>query len=167
MARAKKTTEAKHDAHVAAYIADALAAPAPLANVTLAQALAESGETMQDLQEKVPGSTKAKAARNTKVDTGAMLCLSEEMLAKVRQGNTRQGAGLNLGKDWYRKGIMAPSIRHAALEAICSVADEEGMFSMADAIAALEPLKASGALGCSTPVSRVTKFIRSGHIVEA
>lgn len=185
MARATKKA-VKDDAHVAAYIASALAAPAEptiqateealLAQLvaqpevklalTLQEALAESGESIDDLIDNAPALSNAKPTQRRAPRTGNLM-LSDEMLAKVRQGDTRQGHGLGLGKDWYKKGIMAPSIRHAALEALCAAADEEGNLTMADALAALQPLKDSGALGCSTPASRITKFIRSGHLLEA
>lgn len=172
MARAKTV---KHDAHVTEYWHAALddiaapvaEAPAPVVelpvNVTLAEALAESGESMADLQDApaVPAKRERRAQR-----TGD-LQLSEEMLAKVRDGLTRQGHGLKLGKAWYKAGVMAPSIRHAALEALCNAADEDGNLPMADALAALQPLKEAGLLGCSTPASRISKFIRSGHLLEA
>lgn len=176
MARAKKAVN--HDAHVTEYwhaALDQIAAPAaPVAeapapvvelpvNVTLAEALAESGESMADLQD----APAVQVKRERRVQRTGDLQLSEEMLAKVRDGMTRQGHGLNLGKAWYKAGVMAPSIRHAALEALCNAADEDGNLPMARALEALKPLKEAGLLGCSTPASRISKFIRSGHLLEA
>jgi len=180
MARAK--TQPKHDAHVQLAILVAAKADEVMAematpnvntneevvvelpaNVSLQEALAESGESVEDLKDEaaVPAKRERRAPR-----TGD-LQLSEEMLAKVRDGLTRQGHGLKLGRDWYKAGVMAPSIRHAALEALCNAADEDGVLPMADALKALQPLKDAGLLGCSTPASRITKFIRSGHLLEA
>lgn len=164
-----KILEGKHDYHVqqaldAAWKAGQEPAVELPANVSLQEALAESGESVEDLKEEpaVP----AKSAPRRAPRTGD-LQLSEEMLAKVRDGLTRQGHGLKLGRDWYKAGVMAPSIRHAALEALCNAADEDGVLPMADALKALQPLKDAGLLGCSTPASRITKFIRSGHLLEA
>lgn len=175
MARAKTV---KHDAHVTEYwhaaldqiaapAAPAAEAPAPVVelpvNVTLAEALAESGESIEDLQD----APAVQVKHERRVQRTGDLQLSEEMLAKVRDGLTRQGHGLNLGKAWYKAGVMAPSIRHAALEALCNAADEDGNLPMARALEALKPLKEAGLLGCSTPASRISKFIRSGHLLEA
>lgn len=175
MARATTKKADKHDAHVAAFMKAELADVTPNvntneevvvalpANVTLAEALAESGESIEDLQD----APAVQAKRERRAPRTGDLQLSEEMLAKVRDGMTRQGHGLNLGKAWYKAGVMAPSIRHAALEALCNAADEDGNLPMADALAALQPLKDAGLLGCSTPASRITKFIRSGHLLES
>lgn len=173
MARATTKKADKHDAHVAAFMKAELATPnvntneevvvALPVNVTLAEALAESGESIEDLQD----APAVQVKRERRVQRTGDLQLSEEMLAKVRDGLTRQGHGLNLGKAWYKAGVLAPSIRRAALEALCNAADEDGNLPMARALAALQPLKDAGLLGCSTPASRISKFIRSGHLLEA
>lgn len=67
----------------------------------------------------------------------------------TRDINTKQKAG------------VAPSIRHTALSALKAAAGKDGTVTRAAALAVLASLP----LGCSTPATRLAKFVRSGHLV--
>lgn len=79
----------------------------------------------------------------------------------VRKGNTLQGAHLKAGKAWRQAGYTAPSVRNAALQALADLGDT---FTKDQALAALQKLADAGQLGCSTPATRLSKFLRSGHL---
>lgn len=85
----------------------------------------------------------------------------------VRSGDTLQGAHLKAGKAWRAAGYRAPSVRNAALAALEAIADDDGNFTYTDAMAALKALADANQLGCSTPATRFSKFLRSGHVTPA
>lgn len=81
--------------------------------------------------------------------------------ASVRNGGTLQGAHLKAGKAWRSAGYTAPSVRNGALQALAALGPT---FTQAQALDALAALHAAGQLGCSTPATRFSKFLRSGHL---
>lgn len=113
--------------------------------------------------EPAPVATTAPAAGHT---TSAARCY---LLAKAaRQGLTLQRPAKGLGLQWRAAGYKAPSVRHAALQALADVAtDEDGdlIVTYEAAIRAFKALADQGGLGCSTPAARLAKFVRSGHLV--
>ena len=92
------------------------------------------------------------------------------MLAKeARDAATLQRSAPKQGKAWRATGVIAPSIRHAALNALGAIAEEgkDGslLVTYEAALAAMRQLADNGLLGCSTPAARIAKFLRSGHLV--
>lgn len=86
--------------------------------------------------------------------------LFTELTERVEGKNTLQRRAKGDGKEWRKHGKIDTSIRYQALAALAEVADEEGFISKE---AALEALKGVN-LGCSSPATRLAKFVRSGHL---
>lgn len=83
-----------------------------------------------------------------------------DLTEKVEGKNTLQRRAKGDGKEWRKHGKIDTSIRYQALAALAEVADETGFITKE---AALEALKGVN-LGCSTPATRLSKFVRSGHL---
>ena len=82
--------------------------------------------------------------------------LTETVVGK----NTLQRRAKGDGKEWRKHGKVDTSIRYQALAALAEVANDDGFVAKE---AALEALKGIN-LGCSTPATRLAKFVRSGHL---
>lgn len=98
-------------------------------------------------------SAKASATKLAPQDT---LVIVKEVDART----TLQRSAKGFGKAWRQNGRTGTSIRYIALDAIASVASEEGTVAYADAVKALTGLD----LGCSSPATRISKLVRSGHL---
>ena len=83
-----------------------------------------------------------------------------ELTEKVEGKNTLQRSAKGFGKEWRKNGKVDTSIRYQALAALADAADETGFVTKE---AALEALKSVN-LGCSSPATRLSKFVRSGHL---
>lgn len=83
-----------------------------------------------------------------------------DLTEKVEGKNTLQRRAKGDGKAWRQHGKIDTSIRYQALAALAAVADDDGFVTKE---AALEALKGVN-LGCSSPATRLSKFVRSGHL---
>jgi hypothetical protein len=109
----------------------------------------------------LPQATEAPAAKTPapKLAPDAVLALTD-MAEAVAPRATIQRSAKGFGKAWRQNGKTDTSVRFRALEAITAVASEEGTVAYADALKALTGLD----LGCSSPATRISKFLRSGHL---
>lgn len=175
MARAK--TQPKHDAHVQLAIlvaakADEVVAdremglmvpPVELpANVSLAEALAESGESVEDLKEEA--AVPAKVASTYIRPTASTTYEIGEKAQVIRDGLTRQRSVLGTGKDWAKNGKLAPNTRHIVIEALAELAGEDGTFTYAEATKLLATMQES-VLGSGTPSSYIRAFVKCEYLV--
>ena len=83
-----------------------------------------------------------------------------ELTEKVEAKNTLQRTGKGFGKAWRQNGKVDTSIRYQALAALADAADESGFIARDEALAVLKHVP----LGCSSPATRLSKFVRSGHL---
>lgn len=162
----KTTKTVKHDGQVQAFIADG-AAPATgngaevdKAAIAAIAELAHDAMAPAPLEGPVAPTTPQAPATGTVSTATALYCLGAAA-GTVRNGNTLQGAHLKAGKAWRQAGFTAPSVRNSALSALAALGPT---FTKDQALAALKEIADAGGLGCSTPATRFSKFLRSGHV---
>lgn len=158
-------TTIKHDAHVAAFITNAVATADKAWDAQAGVAVAQEAPTTPNVNTNdetiVAAPTTPDAPTTGTAATSVQLYTLGAKAVTVRQGATLQGAHLKAGRAWRQAGYVAPSVRNGALEAIAALG---ATFTKDQALAALKVLADAGQLGCSTPATRFSKFLRSGHL---
>lgn len=180
----RKAPKAKlHSAHVDAYwhhALDAISAPVTVvtipspalgaevevvevpANMTLEEALAESGENLSDLIEEP---TKPSRGLSTgRVDkSGVMYAITDKAQKILPIETLQRGCTVAVGAQWRNNEFKAVNTRVAAIEALYGAAEEDTL-THAQAMEALLPLKQAAILGSGTPASYIREFVRVGYL---
>lgn len=93
---------------------------------------------------------------------GTVYSIGKAAAAIMPHLTLQRGCTVPVGANWRNNGHKAPNTRQIVIQALAALGTS---FTHAQALAALQPLKASATLGSGSPASYVRAFVKCGYLV--